>query len=411
MKMQDLTFCKSVLEGAVEVPPSKSLAHRAIIRASLAHGESRIEGIEYSKDVLATTGVMRAVGARIEQEEDALVVSGSAGEDTDAEAFCNESGSTLRMCLPVCAALNKGYTHFTGRGKLGSRPMTVFEELWKRAGLYYRDDSAKTGFLDLTVKGALPAGKYRVRGDVSSQFISGLLFALPLAEGDSVIELTTPLYSKGYVDLTMQSLAEAGVKVSFDGDRVFSIKGGQKYAPVSGRVEGDWSQAAFFLVANAIGANIDVNGLNFASSQGDMVVKDYLERLKEDGDLVFDCEDCPDIVPVFAVACALRKGVTRLTGLSRLKIKECDRLDAVHTQLSAIGANVRREGDDLIFEGVDAFAGGVKTSSYNDHRIAMTLAIAATRCLSPVTVDDFACIEKSYPDFLDKYIGLGGVVK
>ena len=411
MKMQDLTFSKSVLEGAVEVPPSKSLAHRAIIRASLARGESRIDGIEYSQDVLATIGVMRAAGAKIIEEKNSLSVTGSKGVDADVEAFCNESGSTLRMCLPVCAALNKGYTRFTGRGKLGSRPMTVFEELWNGAGLYYRDDSAKTGSLDLTVKGALPAGKYEVRGDVSSQFISGLLFALPLADGDSEIKLTTPLYSKGYVDLTLQSLEEAGIDVRFDGERVFSVKGGQKYAAVSGRVEGDWSQAAFFLVANAIGAKIDVRGLNYASSQGDMAIKDYLERLKEDGDLVFDCEDCPDIVPVFAVACALRKDVTRLTGLSRLKIKECDRLDAVHTQLSLIGAKVKRDGDDLIFEGVKEFAGGVKTRSFNDHRIAMTLAIAATRCADPVTVDDFACIAKSYPDFLDKYIGLGGDVR
>ena len=160
MKMQDLTFSKSVLEGAVEVPPSKSLAHRAIIRASLARGESRIDGIEYSQDVLATIGVMRAAGAKIIEEKNSLSVTGSEGVDADVEAFCNESGSTLRMCLPVCAALNKGYTRFTGRGKLGSRPMTVFEELWNGAGLYYRDDSAKTGSLDLSVKGALPAGQY-----------------------------------------------------------------------------------------------------------------------------------------------------------------------------------------------------------------------------------------------------------
>lgn len=409
--MKDLTFSASTLKGTVKVPPSKSLAHRAIICASLCCGKSRISGLQYSDDIKATIGVMRAVGADIELNADVAEIKGSAGVDCNAEAFCNESGSTLRMCLPVCAALNKGFTHFTGRGKLGARPMTVFEEIWKNAGLYYKDESAKTGSLDLTVKGALPAGSYRVRGDVSSQFISGLLFALPLADGDSVIELTTPLYSKGYVDLTLQALAEAGVDVSFDGEKNFYINGNQSYLPCDREVEGDWSQAAFFMVGNAIGSDIKINGLNVKSAQGDKVIKEYLERLKDEGELVFDGEDCPDIIPVFAVACALRKGITRLTGLSRLKIKECDRLEAVFTQLSAIGADVKREGDDLIFNGVNAFRGGVKVSAFNDHRIAMTLAIAATRCVEPITIDDFSCIAKSYPDFLDVYVELGGKVK
>lgn len=407
--MENLTFYSTTLKGTVKVPPSKSLAHRAIICASLADGESEIKGIDFSNDIKATIGVMRAVGAEIEEKGDVLVVKGTKGVNVDAEAFCNESGSTLRMCLPICAALNKGFTHFTGRGKLGSRPMTVFEELWKNAGLYYRDDSKEKGSLDLTVKGTLPSGRYRVRGDVSSQFISGLLFALPLADGDSVIELTTDLYSGGYIDLTLQSLASAGIKIDFDGKSVFEIKGNQTYSPVNGEVEGDWSQAAFFMVANAVGSDVKIEGLNPASSQGDKVVKDYLEKLKEDGDLVFDCENCPDIVPVFSVACALRKGKTRLTGLSRLKIKECDRLEAVYTQLSAIGADVKREGDDLIFSGVEEFEGNALVKTFGDHRMAMTYAIAATKCRLPITVDDFSCISKSYPDFLTDYKKLGGI--
>ena len=411
MNAKDLTFSKSTLCGKVKVPPSKSLAHRAIICAALAHGKSRIRGVQYSQDVSATLGVMREMGAEAQEKDGCLEIEGTRGVCRDAEAFCNESGSTLRMCLPVCAALNGGFTHFSGRGKLGQRPMTVFEELWKDAGLYYRDDSAKKGALDLTVKGALPAGRYRVRGDVSSQFISGLLFALPLADGDSVVEITTPLYSKGYIDLTIQALGQAGVQVRFDGKERFEIKGGQKYLATDGEIEGDWSQAAFYLVANAIGSDVEILGLNEESAQGDRVIREYLEKLKNAGDLVFDCEDCPDVVPVFAVACALRKGRTRLTGLSRLKIKECDRLDAVYSQLSAIGADVRREGDDLVFDGVETFEGGVRVSSFNDHRIAMTLAIAATRCERSITVDDFACIAKSYPDFLDRYKELGGKVQ
>ncbi len=411
MELKNLTFFKSRLKGEVKLPPSKSLAHRAIICAALAHGKSRIYGMQYSDDIKATLGVMSEMGATAYEKGGTLVIAGSEGVCRNAEAFCNESGSTLRMCLPVCAALNKGFTHFSGRGKLGSRPMTVFEELWKNAGLSYCDKSAETGSLDITVKGALPAGVYSVRGDVSSQFISGLLFALPLADGDSVVELTTPLYSKGYVDLTLQSLSQAGVSVHFDGERRFEIKGGQSYRPFDCEVEGDWSQAAFFLVADAIGSEVKVSGLNRNGSQGDKVIADYLDALKSEGDLTFDCEDCPDIVPVFAVACALRKGKTRLTGLSRLKIKECDRLEAVYSQLSKIGADVQRDGDDLIFKGVDNFEGGVSVSSFNDHRIAMTMAIAATRCEKPVTVDDFACIAKSYPDFLDRYLESGGIVK
>lgn len=409
--MKNLTFSDSVLRGTVKVPPSKSLAHRAVICASLAHGKSRIRGLEYSEDIKATIGVMRAAGAEINENADVVEVIGSNGVNTHAEVFCNESGSTLRMCLPVCAALNKGFTHFSGRGKLGARPMTVFEQLWKDAGLYYNDESAAKGTLDITVKGALPSGVYRVRGDVSSQFISGLLFALPLADGDSVVEITTPLYSKGYIDLTLQALKSSGVEVAFDGKSRFDIKGGQQYSPVNAEVEGDWSQAAFFLVANAIGSEIRVEGLNGNSAQGDKVIRDFIEKLQGDGDLVFDGEDCPDIIPVFSVACALRKGRTRLTGLKRLKIKECDRLEAVYTQLSAIGADVERDGDDLIFNGVESFKGGVNVSSFNDHRIAMTLAIAATRCEKPIIIDDFACIAKSYPDFLERYVALGGNVQ
>lgn len=409
--MKNLTFCRSTLTGTVKVPPSKSLAHRAIICASLARGRSNISGLQYSDDIKATIGVMRAAGADIRESGDTISVVGSCGTDKDVEAFCNESGSTLRMCLPVCAALNKGFTHFSGRGKLGVRPMTVFKELWENAGLYYRDDSMKSGTLDITVKGALPAGDYRVRGDVSSQFISGLLFALPLADGNSKIEITTPLYSKGYIDLTLQSLRESGVDVYFDGERTFEIKGNQEYSAFDSEVEGDWSQAAFFLVANAVGSDVNVVGLNGQSAQGDKVIADYLKKLKGEGDLVFDGEDCPDIIPVFAVACALRKGVTRLTGLGRLKIKECDRLSAVFSQLSAIGADVVREGDDLVFRGVENFKGGVNVSAFNDHRIAMTLAIAATRCEKPIVVDDFACIAKSYPDFLERYVALGGKVQ
>lgn len=403
-------FQNSLLSGEVKIPCSKSIAHRAIVCASLAHGESVVRNVNSNDDIKATSGVMRALGASIREEGETLYIKGSDGTDGVCEAFCNESGSTLRFCVPVSAMLNAGLTHFTGRGKLGSRPMKIFNDIWDEKGLVYLDKS-KGGMLDLYTTGRLGAGIYSLPADVSSQFISGLLFALPLADGDSEIRLTTPLASRGYVDLTLGELARFGVDVAFDGEKIFYIKGNSRYKAQDVTVEGDWSQAAFFKVANYLGNNVDVKGLDADSAQGDRIIDDYLKRLSDEkGELVFSGEDCPDIIPVFSVACALREGRTRLTGLSRLRIKECDRLAATYEMLSALGANVSREGDDLVFDGVKRFKGNVKVSSHHDHRMAMSAAIASTACDGSIIVDDCECMNKSYPRFLEDYAALGGKV-
>ncbi len=400
-----VVFFPSRLTGEVKAPPSKSMAHRAVICAALADGTSRITGVAESDDVLATLGAVRAFGADVVGIDGGFEITGTRGFGGGAVVDCAESGSTLRFCVPIAAQLTDGVCRFVGRGRLGSRPMTEYERVWRERGLTYEDRS-RGGALDLTVGGRLGGGEFALRGDISSQFLSGILFALPLARESGSLRVTTALSSRAYLDMTAEQMALFGVTVE-EKDRVFTVSG--DYRAADHEVEGDWSQAAFFAVANEIGSDVRITGLRSDSLQGDKAIAEMLTALRSDGDLAFDGEQCPDIMPVFAVACAYREGrVTRLKGLSRLKIKECDRLEATYALLSALGADIRREGDDLIIKGVKKLKGGAAVSSYRDHRMAMSAAIAALGCERPVEVDDCSCMSKSYPDFLRQYTRLGG---
>lgn len=411
----NITITPSKLKGQVRIPPSKSLAHREIICASLSEGESRIENLAYSDDIIATIRCMRALGACVKDNPDNIDVKGNSQKSDSYIVFdCNESGSTLRFMLPIALVLNQGKNKFVGRGKLGTRPMDIYKRICQSQGIEYVDDSNKNPehFLDLTVQGRLKSGDFYVDGGVSSQFISGLLFALPLLDGDSRIIIEGELQSASYLNLTLSALKEYGIDVEKEGNIIF-VKGNQIYLCHDSYIEGDYSQSAFFEVANYLGSDVEILGLNKESLQGDRVIVDFLEKLRQSDDseeLVFDGGDCPDIIPVFALACCLRKGKTRIVNISRLRIKECDRLKATVEELKKLGADIEEFGDSMLINGVSKLTGG-KTDSHKDHRMAMMLAIASTVCEKEVEIKDSECISKSYPDFYEDFKKLGGKIQ
>ena len=428
--MSNIKIIPSRLEGRVQVPPSKSLAHRALICAALAGGTSRIDNIDLSDDIRATAMSMLPLGAAFRREGRDYVVTGVGGKRREADLFaavhCMESGSTLRFLIPVLLAAGLEKVAFTGRGKLGSRPLDPYYDIFRQQGIQWR--TGEGNGLDLTVEGQLRPGLYTLPGNVSSQFITGLLLALPMLPGSSEIRLTTGLESAGYLDLTLSVMERFGVSASFDGTGRFVVPGGQQYRPAHYRVEGDYSQGAFFLAAGALGSPVEVADLPDGSLQGDRAVSAVLEQmgavLTREGDTLsarpgpdglsavrIDAADCPDIIPVLAAAAALARGKTHIVNAGRLRIKECDRLHAVARELNRLGGQVEEHPDSLVIHGVGQLEGGCTVWSHRDHRIAMTLAIAATRCRKPVVIRDYECVAKSYPGFFEDYRALGGRVE
>ena len=420
-KSKSITIHPKTLSGKVKVPPSKSIAHRAIICASLCENteQSEIYNIDFSEDILATIAAMTSLGAIIRTNEKGhLSITGAIGSKIKDKRIinCNESGSTLRFIVPI-ALLFDGDTKFIGKGNLGKRPLDTYYEIFDRQNIKY---TSVQDVLNLSINGKIQSDVYEIPGDISSQFISGLMFALPLLQGDSVIKITTELESKPYIDLTLESLEQFGIDIKHKDYKEFYISGKQKYKPTSYKVEGDYSQGAFFLAANALGSNINILDLNIDSKQAD---KNVISILKSMGveiknndvlkttDLkstVIDASQNPDIIPVLAVVAALSKGTTKIINGSRLRIKECDRLTAITTELNKIGANIEEFEDNMIIHGVEEFEGGCDVWSWKDHRIAMSLAIAATRCKKPIVLQNPSCISKSYPNFYKDYKSLGG---
>lgn len=422
--MADLKIYPSKLKGEVKIPPSKSMAHRAIICAALSDGLCIIENIDYSDDIIATIDAMNSLGAKIVKHKDYLEVIGAYGSDEKPQETrvidCNESGSTLRFLVPI-SLLFKGSSKFIGRGNLGKRPLTTYYNIFERQGIEY---SYEEGNLNLVINGELKAGTFEVEGNVSSQFITGLLFTLPLLKEDSKIIITTEMESKGYIDLTLRAMNDFGVEIINNNYREFIIKGNQKYNSRNYRVEGDYSQAAFFLCADSLGNDVLCKDLDLNSLQGDKEVIDILERMNvvfnandigvkgtTNGKLsstVIDGSQCPDIIPVLTSVAALTKGTTEIINAGRLRIKECDRLTAVTSELNKLGAKIIEKEDGLVVTGVEKLQGGVEVWSHKDHRIAMTLAIASTRCEEPIVINDYECIAKSYPNFFEDFKTLGG---
>ena len=422
--MADLKIIPSKLKGSVKIPPSKSMAHRAIICAALSDGICRIDNIDYSDDIIATINAMNSLGATIEKHDDYIEVVGIYKNINKIKRNriidCNESGSTLRFLVPI-SLLFKGSNKFIGKGNLGKRPLTTYYNIFNNQGIKY---SYEENNLNLVVDGELKPGVFEVEGNISSQFITGLLFALPLLNGDSKITITKEMESKGYIDLTLKAISDFGIEIINNNYSEFIIKGNQKYNARNYRVEGDYSQAAFFLCADGLGNNVVCRDLDLNSLQGDKEIIDILERMnvvfntneiglsgEVSGEListVIDGSQCPDIIPVLSAVAALSKGTTEIINAGRLRIKECDRLSAVASELEKLGATIIEKEDGLVITGVEKLQGGVEVWSHKDHRIAMTLAIASTMCKKPIIIKDYECVAKSYPSFFEDFKALGG---
>ena len=386
----NLTIMPALLSGTVTPPPSKSQAHRYLIAAALAGEGSVIENLADSQDIQATRWCMKTMMTSCRRI---------------AEFNCLESGSTLRFLIPIALAL-RGGGRFTGHGRLMERPQQPYFDLFDERGIRYE---LKNGFL--TVEGQLTPGAFRLPGNVSSQFVTGLLYALPLLAGDSRIVLTTDLESRSYVDMTLEALSAFGVTAAWEDSRTLAVPGGQSYIPATVRVEGDWSQAAFWFAAISLGSRLEIEGLQQLSAQGDRVIRDHFVRLTPPGDVDIDLSGCPDLAPPLAAMAVLRRGDTRLLNAGRLRMKESDRLTSITAALGALGASIEEQPDSLIVHGVETLAGGCTVDCWNDHRIAMMTAVAATRCEKPVALLGAECVAKSYPDFWRDYQMLGGEIR
>lgn len=411
---------KGLLKGTVNVPSSKSLCHRAIIAACLANGKSIIRNVTYSNDILATIEGMKALGATINRYDEYLEIFGSNVKRINKVIDANESGSTLRFLIPIATTINEDVT-FVGKNNLPNRPLDVYFDIFNEQGIKYEYQDK---YLPLTISGALHPGVYNVRGDVSSQFITGLLYALPLLNGESVINITTPLESKGYIDLTLDVLKKFGIIVE-KLKKGYKIPGNQKYKPFDYIVEGDFSQAAFYLVADMLGSEVSLKQMKLNSLQGD---KKILNDIMDFGGLIYydnellSCKrrenkrarinfsQSPDLGPILSVLAALSKGKSKFVDVKRLRIKECDRVSAMEEELTKLGANVYSSYDKMKFVGVDALHGAV-VDAHKDHRIAMALAIAGTVCDGDVTILNAECVSKSYPNFFEDFASLGGRVR
>ncbi len=404
-----LTLTPTPLKGTVTPPASKSQAHRLLIAAALSHGESVIEGFQPSEDLLATLHGIEALGATVWMDGSTLLITGISDQGIKNELpciDCGESGSTLRFLLPVALAVAGGGI-FTGSKRLLQRPMQPYFDIFQKQGIHY--------FLEentLTVRGRLKAGEFRLPGNVSSQFFTGLLLALPMLGESSVIIPEGRIESFGYVAMTLQTLSEFGIHIpaTCSLPPQYHIPERAAYHPCRTMVEPDWSQAAFWYTMNGIGSNITVQGMNEYSVQGDRAILDFAQQLKKTGKIEIDITDHPDLAPPIAVWSALRDGETHLTGAARLRFKESDRLSAITETLGALGADIREEGDSLVIRGKDLLTGSACVDCRGDHRIAMMLAIAASRCASPITLTGTECVNKSYPDFWSDFASLGGII-
>ena len=408
----NITITPAELAGTIVPPPSKSQAHRALIAAALAHGESVISNVALSQDIEATIRCLGELGAQFRREGGGIAVQGMGANVMSPlrrmaypRLDCGESGSTLRFLIPIALAVRGGGV-FTGHGRLMERPLTPYFDLFNEKDIFYEyKDGA------LTVAGMLTPGTYQLPGNVSSQFFTGLLFALPLVDGPSAVIPTTPLESEGYIQMTLQVMAHFGVEfpVSMSLPPQYYPQGNQTYRAADFAVEADWSQAAFWYAAQALGNPVTVEGMAPDSVQGDRVITDLALQLSGPGAVELDISGCPDLAPPLAAMAALRAGkTTRLTNAARLRMKESDRLASVTAALSVLGADVKEGPDFLEIQGKEQLAGGVKVDSFNDHRIAMMAAIAAARCINPVTINGAECVAKSYPNFWEEYKRLGG---
>ncbi|MCU0104367.1 3-phosphoshikimate 1-carboxyvinyltransferase [Acholeplasma vituli] len=411
---------KPLSEGELEVVPSKSITHRALIAAALATGRSIIKRPLESEDTEATIQMLRALGVSITKTEEGLVVESNGIQKPSEVLFANESGSSLRFLVPV-ALLAESEVTFDGKPGLRKRPISEYLRVFDQMGIEYQQFGEN---LPLKIKGKMVPGEYRISGHISSQFVTGLLYALPLLNGDSKLLLDTPLESKDYVDMTISIQNQFGVKI-IPIDQGYFIPGNQKYVKNTYEVSGDFSQAAFHIIAGILGANLRLTKLEENTHQADEKVLDFVRKMGgnikfENGVIepkssktygsTIDLSQSPDIGPIMAVLCALSDGTSYIINASRLRIKESDRITAITTELKKLGAKISETKDGMIIEGVKKFKSNMNLYSWNDHRIVMALAIAAIRTDGPIRITGAEAINKSYPTFFEDYVKLKGVI-
>lgn len=403
--------------GSVTAPPSKSDVHRAIICAALSKGVSTISPVALSNDIKATIGCIEALGAKTYIENNVLTVDGTElFSNKTATLDCGESGSTLRFFIPV-AAVGGVNASFIGSGRLPQRPIGIFTDLLPNFGVNCQTE----GGLPLEIRGKLRSGTFKIPGNVSSQFITGLLFALPLLDNDSDIVLTSHIESVGYIDMTIYTMSKFGVEIETT-DFGWHIKGNQSYKPCNYTTDGDWSQAAFFMVSGAINGSITVNGVNRDSAQGDRKIAELIsqfgaEVLQTDTSvtvnsrkmhaITIDASQIPDLVPVLAVCATFADGTTKIINAQRLRIKESDRLKTTANLINNLGGNVKELSDGLEITGVKQLSGGI-ADGCNDHRIVMSAAVCAAGLDGEIECSDALSINKSYPEFFNDYNSIGG---
>ena len=404
------------LVGELSPPPSKSVLHRYIIASSLAKGTSKIENISFSEDIIATIEAMKKLGAKIEKKDNYLLIDGSdtfKNLNENIEIDCNESGSTLRFLFPL-SIVKENKVLFKGRGKLFKRPMTPYFQNFEKFKIKhsYMDENA------ILLEGQLKAGIYEIDGNISSQFITGLLFSLPLLDGESKIIINGKLESSNYIDISLDCLSKFGIKIINNSYQEFVIEGNQSYRAGNYRTEADYSQAAFFLVANAIGSNIKINDLSENSLQGDKKIIDYISEIdnwNSKKTLILDGSETPDIIPILSLKAAVSGKKIEIVNVERLRIKESDRLKATVEELSKLNFDLIEKKDSILINSRENFKVNknekiVSLSAHSDHRIAMMIAIAATCYDGEILLDNLDCVKKSYPNFWEVFLSLGGKI-
>lgn len=390
---------KGKAKGNIIAPPSKSMAHRMLICAGLADGVSKIEGINDSEDILATLDCLTSIGVTYEHIGDSITIKGT---DIRKAVFssplkCRESGSTLRFFVPICLTSGNNAV-MTGSNTLLHRPLGVYQSLCNENGLIFSQDDKS-----IMLRGPLKAGKFKVLGNISSQFISGLLFVLPLLDGDSEVNIVPPIESRSYIALTLKALSLFGVTAAWKNENTIFIKGNQKYNPCNVTVEGDYSNSAFFEALNCFDSNVNIEGLDTDSIQGDKVYKKYFDLLCK-GTPTIHIADCPDLGPIlFGIAAAKNGGV--FTGTKRLRIKESDRGTAMAEELRKFGTAVSINEDNIVVFPKNFNTPKEDLEGHNDHRIVMALSILLTQ--TGGKIKDSQAIAKSFPDFFIKLKSLG----
>ncbi len=394
------TFQPSRLHGKIDAPPSKSMAHRHLIGAALLGQTCTLTGVGCSEDILATIDCLRALGATVTIEGDCVTIHPQGFMQVENPVLeCRESGSTLRFFIPLALCLGKTVT-LRGSERLLERPLDVYEQLCHEHGFTFEKDTHA-----ITLCGKLESGTYRVRGGVSSQFITGLLFALVYLGKDASIEIIPPCVSRSYVDLTLSALTSFGAQVEHADAYTIRVRA-SKWHAYSGRIEGDYSNAAFLNAFNYIGSRVEVGNLNPDSLQGDRVYASYFRQIA-DGTPTIDISDCPDLGPILFALAALKNGAT-FTGTDRLKDKESDRVATMHAELQKIGGGLIFGDNTITVPKQELRYGGETLHGHNDHRIVMALSVI----LSVIggSIDGIEAVYKSYPAFFEDMIQLGAKV-